>query len=394
VEPPRQLNDHLKAELHAALAEAGWKLQTRSPSPRSNANYQVDDHLIASGKERYLVQLEIAPRPMRSVMEAALARAALVAMKVAQAHKARPLAVVGAEFISRRMAESLHEFARNYLDENVAFGWLDARGTLELHGSSTLAVVRVKRQPKKSATAKPAARTLTVFSDLGQWLLKVLLAPRFPLSLLSAPRVELDNVRHLAEVARVSVPTAHRLVTAAKDAGLLTYGRGHLSIVDPPGLFERWRRETAATTGDLHATWMLKKSNSSAALKKRLANKTESDSEGRPTACLGLFAAADLLGLGFVDGVPPHLLVRRMSAKVLEDFGLREADPGETVDVFVRQPAFPESTFRGAVRLGDVWVSDVIQTWLDTAHHRARGEEQAEFIHRRTLAPACSEGEE
>jgi hypothetical protein len=233
-----------------------------------------------------------------------------------------------------------------------------------------------------------------MFSDLGQWLLKVLLAPRFPLSQLSAPRVELNNVRHLAELARVSVPTAHRLVTAAKDAGLLAYGRGHLSVVDPLGLFERWSRETAATTGELHAKWILKKSNSSAALKKNLTTKTEPDSEGRPTACLGLFAAADLLGLGFVEGVPPHLLVRRVSAKVLEEFGLREAEPGETVDVFVRQPAFPESTFRGAVRRGDVWVTDVIQTWLDTAHHRARGEEQAEYIQRRALAPSCSEDEE
>jgi hypothetical protein len=331
---------------------------------------------------------------MRSVMEAALARATLVARKVALAHKARPLAIVGANFISRRMAESLREFAETYLDEDVAFGWIDARGTLEIHGSSKLAAVRVKRQPENSAIAKPVARTQTMFSDLGQWLLKVLVAPRFPLSHLSAPRVELDNVRHLAKLARVSVPTAHRLVTAAKDAGLLAYGRGHLSVVDPPGLFERWRRETAATTGELHAKWILKKSNSSAALKKKLANWTEPDSEGCPTACLGLFAAADLLGLGFVEGVPPHLLVRRVSANVLEEFGLREADPGETVDVFVRQPAFPESTFRGAVRVGDVWVTDVIQTWLDTAHHRARGEEQAAFIHRRALAPACSEDQE
>jgi len=71
-----------------------------------------------------------------------------------------------------------------------------------------------------------------------------------------------------------------------------------------------------------------------------------------------------------LEGVAPHLIVCRASSEVLERLGLREAAPGESVDVFVRETAFPESTFRAAVCRDGAWATDVIQTWLYTAHRQ------------------------
>jgi hypothetical protein len=66
--------------------------------------------------------------------------------------------------------------------------------------------------------------------------------------------------------------------------------------------------------------------------------------------------------------------------------------PGDAPDLILRQVAFPQSVFRGAVHR-DGWVaSDVIQTWIDVASHPARGAEQATLIHDKFLRQIVEPG--
>jgi hypothetical protein len=74
----------------------------------------------------------------------------------------------------------------------------------------------------------------------------------------------------------------------------------------------------------------------------------------RPRVCLGLFAAAEALGLGFVHGVEPHLYLERMSQDALEGLGLSANVAEEQVDIYIRIPGNRESVFRGAVVKGGV----------------------------------------
>ncbi len=98
-------------------------------------------------------------------------------------------------------------------------------------------------------------------------------------------------------------------------------------------------------------------------------------------ACLGLFAAADALKLGFVEGVPPHVYVERIKPSNLAAWkNLRPCQPGESPDVLLRQASVPESVFRAVVSVDGIAVSDVIQVWLDVGSHPARGAEQADLI--------------
>jgi hypothetical protein len=105
------------------------------------------------------------------------------------------------------------------------------------------------------------------------------------------------------------------------------------------------------------------------------------------SCCLGLFAAADALGLGFVHGVAPFVYLERFEPAALDRIGLSLEAPGDSPDVYVRVPAARESVFRGAVRRDDVLVSDAVQVWLDAAAYPARGAEQADLIYRRVLRP-------
>ena len=106
--------------------------------------------------------------------------------------------------------------------------------------------------------------------------------------------------------------------------------------------------------------------------------------------CLGLFAAAEQLGLGFVQGVAPHLYVERPDVDALWPLGLSPSEPGGPVDAWLRVASKPEAVFRAAVHVDGVPVSDVLQVWLDVQSHPARGAQQANEIRRRVLRPLFS----
>ena len=107
---------------------------------------------------------------------------------------------------------------------------------------------------------------------------------------------------------------------------------------------------------------------------------------GSGRACLGLFAAAAALKLGFVPGVPPHVYVQRLGpANVTAWKNIVPSERGEPPDLILRQAFAPQSVFRGLVRTDGMPVCDVLQVWLDVSSHPSRGPEQADLIRRRVL---------
>ena len=103
-------------------------------------------------------------------------------------------------------------------------------------------------------------------------------------------------------------------------------------------------------------------------------------------ACLALFAAADELRLGFVEGVPPYVYVERIGPATLSAFkNLRPCESGERPELILRQAPTPQSVFRGSVRPDDMASCDVLQVWVDVSLHPSRGREQADLIRKRVL---------
>jgi hypothetical protein len=214
------------------------------------------------------------------------------------------------------------------------------------------------------------------FSDLNQWMLKVLLAPELPDRLLSAPRGHYRNSSHLAHVANVSVMSAFRFVRQLRREGYLHESAPYLSVVRREDLFGRWQSLALHSVREVPMRFVLPGD--------RQAQFRRILSTGR--ACLALFAAADALKLGFVHGVPPYVYVQRIQPASLAPLeNLRPCTPGESPDVIVRQAPVPQSAFRGMVRPDGMAACDVLQVWLDVAAHPSRGREQAEMIRKRFL---------
>jgi hypothetical protein len=348
--------------------------------------------------------VKAAREPRKDEALGALADAILQSQFAVRASGGKPLAVVGAQHISEAMAVSIREYAARYADES-AYGMLDLRGRIELHGAGLNGVgADSDALPWSAGVAKRSAPShVDPFSDLGQWLLKVLIAPRLSEKHLNAPRVPVRNAKHLAQVANVSVPHASRQVAQLRSEGFLDESSG-LRLVRIPEILERWRAANRRLPLDIPARWLfppkdavkqLKDSArrwSEARVERTLLSEPAAWLSGTKRVSLAMFAACDALGIGVVSGAAPHLYAEDVSDRAFEEMGLVPVEPGQRVDVFVRQPKYPEAVFRGAVWRDGVASSDILQCWLDVGDHPVRGAEQAQHIWNRVLKPRLVEG--
>jgi hypothetical protein len=213
-------------------------------------------------------------------------------------------------------------------------------------------------------------------------MLKLLLAPELPERLLAAPRAQYGNASPLAQAAGASVMSASRFLRQLEREGYLERSASQLRIVRRQELFDGWQALASRRVEELPMRFLLP-GNPRAALERMLREHHE-----EKRACLGLFAAAEALGLGIVAGVPPHVYVPRIGPAVYMGWkNVVPAGPGERPDFMLRRPAAPTAVFHGAVAVKGMWVSDVVQVWLDVASSASRGQEQADFLRRKVLAP-------
>jgi hypothetical protein len=232
-------------------------------------------------------------------------------------------------------------------------------------------------------------------------MLKVLLAPSIPEFYLAAPRGRYQGASQVAHAAGVSVMSAFRFVEQFSKEGFLEQEHDGMHMVRKKELMDRWLAANQRSVPEIASRWILHKGKDAfwealrsyvSAERKSPSNSRKSNKKGlsarRPRACLGLFGAAEALGLGFVHGVQPYLYIERAEPNALENLGLSANEVEQHADVYIRIPRNRESVFRGVVLSNGVPACDILQVWLDVAQHPSRGREQADLIWRKILAPA------
>lgn len=360
--------------LVALLRRNGWKVVQEPSVPEGPR----PDLLISRPGASYIVEIKAAAEGRSDRLVPLWAQASLQAARAAGQRHA-PLAIVVAPRIAARVADQILTFASEYAP-NAAAGVIDFEGLRRFQGPHLEPLNAAPARPAPSA-ALPRPVGQALFSDLNQWMLKVLLAPELPDSLLSAPRGRYRNASHLAVAANVSVMSAFRFVQQLQREGYLDESISGLNLVRREHLFSRWQAAALERVEEVPMRFLLRGDPQS-----ELRRILES---GR--ACLALFAAADALGLGFVSGVPPYLYVPRLKpANVAAWKNMVPSGPGESPDIIMRRAHAAQSVFRGIVRPNGMASCDVLQVWLDVSGHPARGHEQADLIRRRVLEPLIS----
>jgi DNA-binding MarR family transcriptional regulator len=249
---------------------------------------------------------------------------------------------------------------------------------------------------KRLTQNRPAARTRKsraprrpdLFSDLNQWMLKVLIGQRLPETLIAVPRDPIRNASQLANIADVSIMSASRFVTQLSERNFLHRRDDLLQIARVEELLDLWISANREAADEIPARWIIKKGADQ--LKSTLRDyaaphPNRSVIKRVPRCCLALFAAADALGYGFVHGAPAHVYLESLTLDALGRLGLAVDHSGRPPDVYIRKPANREAVFRAQVTRDGIPISDILQVWLDASTHPARGKEQAREIQRRVL---------
>jgi hypothetical protein len=389
---PNSVGSRNEREFEDLLAklfrQRGWRVKKESIVSGKRA-----DLVVARSNNRYIIELKVASEGRSDRLVPLLSQAILQARAYAQAfpQPASPLAVVAAPAISASAANSLVSFVSNFAPD-AAVGIIDREGFRRFVGAGLDQLDAAPPRPaRRQKLLSPDSASL--FSDLNQWMLKVLLAPMIPEDILRAPRREYRNASELAGAAEVSVMSAFRFLRQLRQEGFLDEHNEQLRLVRRKELLRRWQAAHLRSAPEVPLRWIIP-SKSAGQLQAALhAYSVQPNVKGEPVprACLGLFAAAESLGFGFVHGVPQYFYLEGLNRDVLKRIGLSPEGAEQRPDVYVRVPAFRESVFRAAVVCDGVPIADILQVWLDVGSHPARGEEQAEEIRHRVLAPIIGE---
>ncbi len=207
---------------------------------------------VENAQHRYVVEVKSLSVPRRSEAKAFLAAAYLQARTYAEKLKAQPLPIFAAPSISRALARELAEYAAEHFPHEP-WRFVDSE-RVSLHGPG-LKDIRIEPSPVPKRVV-PASR-LDPFSDLNQWMLKVLLAPKIEPKYLAEQlqRAPIRNASMLADVAKVSVPSAARFVAHFRKEGFLESGRS-LRLVQVRKLLESWRVSIRAPV-EVCVRWLL-----------------------------------------------------------------------------------------------------------------------------------------
>lgn len=386
------MNPHLsersleaKRQVAAWLEEKGLRLEAEPAGPAGMA-----DLLVRQGKKLYVVEVKALSEGRPDRVIPILSQAILQAQTyAAKEPNATPLAIAYLEHASPSLLRQVAAFAEQYV-RHAGVGILSADGTSlwRQAPSGSLEINDAERSTRKRF-GQPKSfvpGVVNLFSDLNQWMLKILLAPDVPEALLNAPRNRYYSGTELANAAQVSSMSASRFLKQLRTERFLDESANHIALVRRGELFVRWRAAALRPCPEMPMRLPIR------AGAQEQIRKLVNEQNGQ--ACIGLFAAADGLGLGHVSGVPPFVCMPKLPRPESMNGGLGTmvAYPEGPPDFIIRQASSPQSTFHGAVRRDGTVFSDVIQVWLDVSNHPSRGKEQADHIYRKILQKVIDKG--
>lgn len=353
----------------------GWRVVEEIAVPD-----HVGDLILSNDMgQTYVANLKTFNEGRADRVIALFAQAVLEARAYAKRQKMRPAILIWVGSAPPSLIQRLADFHARFADREP-FAVLSADGTRYVRFPG----LDISERPGQSTRSYSRSRSVhpgLAFSDLNQWMLKLLLAIDIKREdLIGAEGRQYTTATDLARAAGVSVMTATRLIHALKQEGFIET-KPFLKVVQRRKLAQRWKAEYQRPALAVPMKFLLPAA-PDVQLRKMLKN------EG---GTLGLFAAANALGVGHVSGVPPTVWVP--SLMEAENWRpLRRAKEGERPDLVLQQPGFPQSLGRGVVYRDGLPVTDIIQTWLDVSAHPARGAEQAAELEHGVLANVTGEG--
>lgn len=378
----------VKFHLINALGLVGLNLINEQPGEgKTNPYYVFLDRVTG---DRYVCEVKEVRDGRADRVIPQFAMAIIQSARYAQLHGgSKPLAVVFVSNIVPSLVRQFREFADEFAKStDLALVAEDGAHLVRLRGlwlhheslDPYLNQPVVRRHLAGHGASSPV--TFNPFSDLNQWMVKILIARHLPAELIGAPRERIYSGAQLARLAKVSPMSATRLLNHLRKEQFLVDGPEGLDLARREDFLQLWRAAHSAFPSEIGMRFLV-----------RVAMKTQFESLKNAITsqrCLGLFSAAESLGMGHVSGTPPYLIMPRLPVLEANRPEWQMTDvckEGNSPDFIVRRTMTPIATFKAAVSPNGVPCTDVIQTWLDVSSHPTRGAEQADHIYKTVLKP-------
>jgi len=222
----RPQEKEFEALLLDLFRRAGWSIYDKPPAVGQ------DNVVVNSGGKKYVIEVKRSAEGRRDRLVPLLSQAILQAQAAARhfSNSAIPVAVVASPHISDSVAAQVQQFALRHAP-NVGIGVMDSEGLRVFHGFGLEKFNSERSTRSQLGLAIQSESSGYLFSDLNQWMLKILLGQDIPESLLTIPRGHYRNGRQLAQAAGVSVMSASRLVRQLLSEGFLDQRKGLLRLV-------------------------------------------------------------------------------------------------------------------------------------------------------------------
>jgi len=296
------------------------------------------------------------------------------------AEEAPPAAI--AILLSRFSVKAVN-LARQYVsahDPSLPWVVMDVRGRVAHCIAGQVQEVKVPplRNGQDYRANSDAPRRM--FSPNNQWLLKVLLLSGIGSKYWGGPAqpVAGHGLSDLAGMAGKPQPSVSNFLGLAERQDWLKRESERLVMLRIPQLLDQWSYHLCNNPDPSIPVGSIYPGEEREAVLGRL--------RGRGDAVIGGHAGAHLMGLGVGNVDIPRIHVRQL-ASGLKGLDLAEV-PHDRALAILSQPKAVDAVFRGAViDASGLPLADILQIYLDVRFSMARGEEQAEHIYERVLAP-------
>src|SRR5258708_17361989 len=201
---PHKVEQEYESQVVQMLENSGWEVF------RQHRFAGEADLILKKGVFEYAAKLKRAPESRRERVVPLLAEAILQAQVHARQHpQARALAVIASPHLSLAVVDQALEFQRDYAPD-AAVGFFDDRGFRLFQAPGLESLNSSPSEVKHRKPGVPELQSHSLFSDLGQWMLKVILAQHIEPQFLSAPRRKIRNPSEFATAAGLSQHSAYR----------------------------------------------------------------------------------------------------------------------------------------------------------------------------------------
>lgn len=295
----------------------------------------------------------------------------------------RAFALLLAPSVTMDAEQTLEDFVARYAPDR-AWGYLDDSGAarvvipelgLDERRRSVIVEAKTARLDLSTHTASiTTTRNQSLFTDLNQWLLKVMILNHAPDPYWDKPRVELSGPVDLSKVDWVDVSQgkAYQFAHTLREMGYLVWRRGTFRLVEVERLLHAWlevaraeRPHRVAVRSPLGDT----------------VREVFGSAEERADYAYAGVLAAEVYGLRHVTSQLEEVYVFGDTERLVSELLLEVCDEN-LADFFLLRPTHRASIQRGVQVHGDreERAVDLVQSALDSVRRPARGEEQAEYI--------------